>query len=229
MRSIKTTFIAATMAIAAVGSASAATLQATDLTVNIYRSANNTGNADNSADAIIGNLTPARYLGTISYTGAIDFNTQTQNADTSTIDEWLTSGGTPGSYSVISPVFDTDLTMSNPSIRNGTATTTWFQFVGASVSPFTFSATHDDGVCFYENGAEEVCSQNPTTVKTTNGFSYDGGVFSFLYAATNGDPSVLKLTSDVTRTLTPVPVPAAGFLLLGGLGGLAMLRRRRKS
>lgn len=28
---------------------------------------------------------------------------------------------------------------------------------------------------------------------------------------------------------TPIPVPAAGFLLLGGLGGLAALRRRRKT
>lgn len=29
--------------------------------------------------------------------------------------------------------------------------------------------------------------------------------------------------------LAPIPVPAAGFLLLGGLGGLAALRRRRKT
>ncbi|MXQ06644.1 VPLPA-CTERM sorting domain-containing protein [Alphaproteobacteria bacterium GH1-50] len=34
---------------------------------------------------------------------------------------------------------------------------------------------------------------------------------------------------DFTVTATAVPVPAAGFLLLGGLGGLAMMRRRKKS
>ncbi|NBB81734.1 MAG: VPLPA-CTERM sorting domain-containing protein [Verrucomicrobia bacterium] len=30
-------------------------------------------------------------------------------------------------------------------------------------------------------------------------------------------------------TISPVPLPAAGFLLLGGLGGLTLLRTRRKS
>lgn len=32
-----------------------------------------------------------------------------------------------------------------------------------------------------------------------------------------------------TEDLAPIPLPAAGFLLLGGLGGLAALRRRRKA
>ena len=34
---------------------------------------------------------------------------------------------------------------------------------------------------------------------------------------------------DVLVVPNEVPVPAAGFLLLGGLGGLAMMRRRKKS
>lgn len=38
-----------------------------------------------------------------------------------------------------------------------------------------------------------------------------------------GDSAVFEHSS-----VTPIPLPAAGWLLLGGLGGLAMLRRRRK-
>ncbi|MGV6850324.1 MAG: VPLPA-CTERM sorting domain-containing protein [Marinibacterium sp.] len=34
---------------------------------------------------------------------------------------------------------------------------------------------------------------------------------------------------NFTPETSPVPIPAAGFLLMGGLGGLAALRRRRKS
>jgi len=34
---------------------------------------------------------------------------------------------------------------------------------------------------------------------------------------------------DINIDLTPVPIPAAGFLLVGGLGALAGLRRKRRS
>lgn len=34
---------------------------------------------------------------------------------------------------------------------------------------------------------------------------------------------------QVSTNLSPVPVPAAGFLLIGGLGGLAALRRKKKA
>lgn len=36
-------------------------------------------------------------------------------------------------------------------------------------------------------------------------------------------------TQDLVTDLPPVPVPAAGFLLVGALGGLAALRRRKRS
>ena len=34
---------------------------------------------------------------------------------------------------------------------------------------------------------------------------------------------------DISVKPSPIPVPAAGFLLLGGLGGLALMRRRKTS
>ena len=49
----------------------------------------------------------------------------------------------------------------------------------------------------------------------------------------NGQPFVNGPTETSVPTTPPnlsvVPVPAAGFLLLGGLGGLALLRRRTRA
>ena len=43
------------------------------------------------------------------------------------------------------------------------------------------------------------------------------------------DPGTKIVNYDATVTATPIPLPAAGFLLLGGLGGLVALRRKRKA
>ncbi|MFZ1663304.1 MAG: VPLPA-CTERM sorting domain-containing protein, partial [Paracoccaceae bacterium] len=45
----------------------------------------------------------------------------------------------------------------------------------------------------------------------------------------NGDYDDLIVRMDVIPTTAPIPVPAAGFLLVGALGGLGLMRRRQKA
>lgn len=76
-------------------------------------------------------------------------------------------------------------------------------------------------------------------VKLT-GFSFEVGEVGSLDDLTNsydkikwtnpeGGKSYLKIYADVHQTVAPVPLPAAGVLLLGAVGGLASLRSRKRS
>jgi hypothetical protein len=60
------------------------------------------------------------------------------------------------------------------------------------------------------------------------GASFRAGVGDSPFSVTNGDPSVS--TADIglvfAPVVAPIPLPAAGLMLLAGLGGLAVLRRR---
>ena len=62
--------------------------------------------------------------------------------------------------------------------------------------------------------------------------SFDGaadGVTSILFDNLGrGNVRISNIVASVAPDVAPVPVPAAGLMLLGGLGGLATLRRRRK-
>lgn len=96
------------------------------------------------------------------------------------------------------------------------------------------------GVSFFAGGV----STYAPTVAALNYTVAEGASFSanetFLIAA--GDSIIFDWTFgtataaggtkpefDFQVFATPVPVPAAGLLLIGGLGGLAALRRRRKA
>jgi len=60
------------------------------------------------------------------------------------------------------------------------------------------------------------------------GASFRAGVGDSPFGVTNGDNSVS--TADIglvfAPAVAPIPLPAAGLMLLAGLGGLAVLRRR---
>lgn len=61
-------------------------------------------------------------------------------------------------------------------------------------------------------------------------FTYSGGAFDALFFRHTQNPGLLGFTiTQIEATLaTPVPLPAGLPLLLAGLGGFAVLRRRRK-
>jgi len=140
---------------------------------------------------------------------------------------------------------------------DGATTTTLTQTVGAGTVTdiaFNFQVLHQSPSWGSET---QVSIQAPdgSTFSfgggSSFGFGNTAGVFSFVgsfaVAATsaagdwifsftdgfndyvNPDYVFLRPSSVSLNGISPVPLPAAGFLLLGALGGLGLMRRRRKA
>jgi hypothetical protein len=157
-----------------------------------------------------------------TYTGDLDFRVGgLQTASPYTISDWLSTG--TGIVDGLDAVL-AGLQLSFPDINAGNATTTFFLFtLNAILSPGDFTVTHDDGIAIYDDGSLLGGTLGPVGETTTDVAGFNGGVFSILYVATNGNPSIL----EVDTTASPVPLPAGGLLLLSGLGAMAFARRRR--
>lgn len=60
-----------------------------------------------------------------------------------------------------------------------------------------------------------------------SGFRYNGGLFSFFDTVEEQTNIATLVGRFKAETLAPVPLPAAGWLLLAGVGGLAAVKRHR--
>ncbi|WP_162933006.1 VPLPA-CTERM sorting domain-containing protein [Roseovarius sp. EL26] len=203
--------------------ASAATLSGT-FSIDIYQRTNVDAAG---ASATLANVAAAgAKLDTITYTGDIDFGTF-NGSDSTTIGQWLATG-VNGSVLGLSAATSI-LQLSKPDIGSNSATATFFDITATFASAFDSVIRHDDGITLFDDGVQRVTSSAPTVVKNTfaDGVNaFDGGEWRLLYVATNGDPSVLKVTGDNVPT---IPLPAGLPLMFAGLGGLALLRRRSNS
>ncbi|OAN84293.1 hypothetical protein A8B78_07445 [Jannaschia sp. EhC01] len=95
-----------------------------------------------------------------------------------------------------------------------------------------FEGATAEGDLDVTNGSFAATAANNTVLTTANAFLADlsgkGGLtnFTFLLSENGGQD---QLTTSGNPSLPPVPLPAGGLLLLGGLGALAIARRKRKA
>lgn len=155
-----------------------------------------------------------------------------------TFDTWSISG--PGTTSVTSSNADnTDVTFSyNTMAFSGTWSATTTVLAGGT---YDFSWLYNGMHAWY--AAQEYLNvTSPTSQALVSsgsfgGFSYTGtsvlslvagDVLTFTFGGSNGDyNNFLNGTIALTENLPAVPLPATGAALLGAIGAMAVVRRRK--
>lgn len=194
--------------------------------INVRNFADTTGDSSivtqtNSA-ATEANVSAQAIDATVTWTGDIDFRLGSGSSSSTYISDFFASG--TGSLSNVSGSEQTFL--DNTLLSLGTyKVTTFFEIMGVFTGDvLSGMITHDDGVTLTGVNVTGGVDAPPTTEENT-AFTADAGAFSLFYAAANGNPSILEV--DVEMAV--VPLPAGVVLLLTGLGGLAIARRRKKA
>jgi hypothetical protein len=203
----------------ATGAAQAATVSGT-FTIDVYHY--DSGGDQNKAYATAGNVADhsADLVATVTYTGALDFLSHDQSSSP-TISSFLTSNG----GSIVSVTNVAGLGLGNLLSSGSYRATTLFDIKADAFDRIldgTGVIHHDDGITFYDDGGATGSYPQPTTQVATN-YTFNGGQFRLVYAAANGDPSVLNVEGTV------VPLPATALLLLSGLAGLLAMAGLKKN
>lgn len=157
----------------------------------------------------------------------LDFDSGTFTSNSYIQDGFTVTVTNPGSISTSSDCPDPKcLKLSN----NQIATIT---YAGGSyiLNSFIFNGKGDDGAFdFYVDGAyhssySESANGNTMATGSPNAFVLASSYFIPTFDAnSNGSARI----DDIIIDFTAVPLPAAGFLLMAGLGGLGIAGRRRK-
>lgn len=96
-----------------------------------------------------------------------------------------------------------------------------------------FDVFSDDGFSIKVNGSE-IGRQEGLTAPSNFSFNFDGGLggladFEITWFEGSRTQAALGVKLNGDTLTAAVPLPAAGFLLIGALGGLAAVKRRRKA
>ncbi len=192
-----------------------------DLTFTIDFYNFDAGGVKSNTNASEANLANWSKIDTFMYDGPLDFRIDSASGKP-TVDEFFATGG-----GVLSGV-DVDLSTFTLSTGGGSGDNSWgrttiLDITASFSADYSGNIVHDDGVTLFADGSVVLDSKGPTTEKVSF-FSYDGDAFRLIYAAANGDPSILEMDGPPEV----IPLPPAGFLLIAGFGGLTLVARRRK-
>ncbi|MEL7164810.1 MAG: VPLPA-CTERM sorting domain-containing protein [Pseudomonadota bacterium] len=156
----------------------------------------------------------------------------TTSGVTYTTPDFDLSGGfrdvdTPSTALVRFPLVDgASYTVSYQSSNGDNLSVAVYDFVApeaGSGDPFAFPSNNSVATVLATDNFSQTQSGSVSFNATTNGFG------TIELSDFGGGTTVGRITLAITNIPSQVPLPAAGFLLLGGLGAMALARRRKKA